>query len=207
MKVLCLFLCLYEFIQALLSWFEWTQIWFWHHIIGNEDTTTIRYGWGDGFIVDMRRRTVKGIWKGPDWTEPVDSMGPWEVRETERWGKNVRAREKWGKSWVERNRGEDLCNPLAVSSVQKRRLQQVFCYRVGDEIQSGEAEGEVNICSQPTWFPCRGSLWVSRNYPIELGYDIKKQAWEEELGEESYGMHNRWVKYSGKDEAGDLLQN
>lgn len=54
---------------------------------------------------------------------------------------------------MEGNRGEDLCDPLAVVSVQKGRLQQVFCYRVGDEIQgvvSGESEGEVIICSQPT---------------------------------------------------------
>lgn len=54
---------------------------------------------------------------------------------------------------MEGTRGEGICDPLAVSPVQKGRLQQVFCYRVGDEIQglvSIETEGEVNICSQPT---------------------------------------------------------
>lgn len=31
-----------------------------------KDTAAPRYGW-EGFIVDMKVRTARGIWKSPDW--------------------------------------------------------------------------------------------------------------------------------------------
>lgn len=58
----------------------------------NEDTIALSYGWGIGFIVDMRGRTARGMWKGPNRTWPADWTKSWEEREgrrkrDERWAR------------------------------------------------------------------------------------------------------------------------
>lgn len=38
----------------------------------NVDMTTPEYSW-EGFIIDMRESTARGIWKSSDWTGPESS--------------------------------------------------------------------------------------------------------------------------------------
>lgn len=62
----------------------------------------------------------------------------------------------WILGWVggRKDWGEDLCGFFRMRSERKGRLQQVLCYRAGDEtrvVGSGGAEAEVWVCLQP---PC-----------------------------------------------------
>lgn len=43
-------------------------------------------------------------------------------------------------------RGEDLCDPLVVGAEWKGRLQQIVCFRAGNEIIGFGEEREVVIC-------------------------------------------------------------
>lgn len=50
--------------------------------------------------------------------------------------------------------GEGFCDPLGMDSEGKGRLQQIFCYRAGNETGVGvwteEVETERKICGQPS---------------------------------------------------------
>lgn len=76
----------------------------------NEDMTAPRYGWG--FIVYVRESSVRGIWKGPDWTRPVKEWGGGE------WGREGREEKE---------------------QVNQERSQEWASQEPGDQEQSQEA--------------------------------------------------------------------
>lgn len=62
--------------------------------------------------------------------------------------------------------------------MEKSRLQQVFCYRAGDE-SGGFVTGretDVKICNSPACFPGRSGLWVTGVHLLDLGAGIKQWA-------------------------------
>ena len=63
-----------------------------------------------------------------------------------------------------------------MGSERKGRAQQVV-YRAGNETDRCGRAGEVNSCSQPTCFPGRPSLWISRVHLLELeaGKVVRKE--------------------------------